>query len=146
MYERFIIFIIESKIDSIALLSKAIRAVCSTVLEDEVMLYNVELCLIEAVTNVIKHAYHRKPGNMVEVSVTIDGHHVTLQIKDSGDKAKLPTPKKELDYEINDMTTWPEFGLGLYLINQIMDEVSYGEQDGKNVLTMVKYFDQKTKE
>ncbi|QLH36679.1 MAG: ATP-binding protein [Parachlamydiaceae bacterium] len=84
MYERFIKLIIESKIDSIALLSKAIRAICATVLNDEISLYNLELCLVEAVANVINHAYHRKPGNFVEVAVTIDDKHVLFQIFDTG--------------------------------------------------------------
>lgn len=145
MYERFIKLIIESKIDSVALLSRAIRAICSTVLNDEIMLYNVELCLVEAITNVINHAYHRKPGNFVEVSVTIDDYHVNFQIIDSGDKAPIPPPKKELGFNANDLSTWPEYGMGLFLIYQIMDEVTFGEQEGKNILTLIKYFDKKTK-
>lgn len=145
MYERFIKLIIESKIDSIALLSKAIRAICSTVMNDEVMLYNLELCLVEAISNVINHAYHRKPGNLVEVAVTVDDQHVTFQIIDSGNKISPPPPKKELDFNANDMTTWPESGMGLFLIYQIMDEVNFGEHEGKNVLTMKKCFDNKIK-
>lgn len=141
MYKRFIKLIIESKIDDIALLSKAIRAICSTVVNDEVLLYNMELCLVEAVTNVINHSYHRKPGNLVEVTVTVDDHHVNFQIIDSGDKALPPPPKKELDYQTNDITTWPESGMGLFLIYRIMDLVSFSEKDGKNVLTMEKKLD-----
>ncbi len=143
IYERSIKLIIESKIDSIGLLSKAIRGICSTVVNDEIILYNVELCLVEAITNVINHAYHRKPGNLIEVSVTVDDRHVTFQILDSGDKGTLPL-KKELDYKVDDLTTWPESGMGLFLIYRLMDEVSFGELNGKNVFTMKKYIPPET--
>lgn len=143
MYEKLIKFMIASKIDHIALLSKAIRAVCNTVVNDEIFLYNVELCMNEAITNVINHAYHRQPGNIVEAQLTLNDHHVSIQILDSGIKSPLPMPKKELDYNLNDLNTLHESGMGLFLIHQLMDEVSFGEQEGKNVLTMKKYFDKK---
>lgn len=142
IYERFIKLTIDSKIDSVALLSKAVRAVCGTVVEDEVYLYNLELCIVEATTNVINHAYHRKPGNLVEITVTLDHRHILFQIVDSGEKLSLPQIKKELDYDPNDLTTWPEFGMGLFLMHKLMDEISFTECEGKNVLTMTKYLDE----
>lgn len=138
MYERFIKLIIESKIDSIALLSKAVKAICSTVVNDAVLLYNIELCLVEAVANVINHAYHRNLGNSIEVDVIVNDEFITLQIIDNGDKAFLSHPKEELDYDSNDPITWPESGMGLFLIYRIMDEVSFNENEGKNILTMKK--------
>jgi serine/threonine-protein kinase RsbW len=138
IYERFIKLIIESKIDTIALLSKAIRGICSTVVNDEVVLTNIELCLVEAVANVINHAYHRKQGNFIEVTVTIDDHHVFFQIIDNGDKAFIPSFKNELAYDLNKVGALPESGMGLFIIYRLMDEVSFSEHEGKNVLTMKK--------
>ena len=138
IYEQLIKLEIDSKIDSIALLAKAIRAICGTVVSDEVMLYNIELCLVEAVANVINHAYHRKPGNCVEVVITLDDHHVTFQIIDNGDKACIEAPQTELNYDSADISSWPESGMGLFLIYRIMDEVSFSEHEGKNILTMKK--------
>lgn len=138
MYERSIKLIIEGKIDNTALLGKAIRAICNTVVNDEVLLFNLELCLIEAVTNVINHAYHRKPGNYVEVIVSLDDRRVEFKVIDTGDSAPLPPPKHELNYNPNDLTTWPESGMGLFLIHSIMNEVSYSHHEGKNILTMIK--------
>lgn len=138
MYERSIKLIIEDKIDNIALLGKAIRAICGTVVNDEVLLFNLELCLVEAVTNVINHAYHREPGHYVEVIVAVDDHHVDFQVIDAGDHVPLPPPKQELNYNPSDMTTWPESGMGRFLIHSIMNEVSYSNHGGKNILKMKK--------
>jgi serine/threonine-protein kinase RsbW len=138
IYERFIKLTIESKIDSIDLLSVAVRAICKTVIHDPILLYNVVLCLVEATTNVIKHAYHRKPGNLIEVLITIDDFHLVFQVIDSGEKTSIPPPKKELYSNAKDITSLPESGMGLFLIGQIMDQVSFDQQEGKNVLTMIK--------
>lgn len=138
LHERSIKLIIESKIYSITLLSEAVKAICKTVIHDEVLLFNMVLCLVEAVTNVINHAYHRNPEYFIEVIVNIDDKQLTLQIIDTGDKASIPTPKKELDYNPEELTTWPESGMGLFLIHKIMDEILTEEKNGKNILIMKK--------
>lgn len=137
MHKRTIKLIIESKIDDIDLSSKAVRVICNTVVSEEVLLYNLELCFVEAITNVIKHAYHRKPGNLIEIILTLDEEEVMFQIVDSGDKPNLSIPK-ELNHDLNDLASLPESGMGLFLIHQIMDEISFTEREGKNVLTMIK--------
>lgn len=143
MYERFIKLIIESKIAHIPLLSKAVQGICSVVVNDEILLYNIQLCLVEAVTNVIKHAYHLKPGNFVEVTVTLADRQVTIQIMDSGEKVSLPLPNKELVQNQDDFVALAESGRGLFLIHEIMDEVISSEYEGKNVFTMKKMFENK---
>lgn len=145
MHERFIKLIIESKIAHISLLSKAVQAICSEVVNDEILLYNIQLCLVEAATNAIKHAYHLKPGNFVEVAVTLDEHQVTIQIMDTGDQASLPAPDKDIEQNQDDFITLAESGRGLFLIHQIMDEVTLGQYEGKNVFTMRKRLDNTSK-
>lgn len=134
--EKSIRLIIESKISHISLLAKAVQAVCSEEVKDEITLYNIQLCLVEAVTNVIKHAYHLKPGNFVEVIVGLDEQQVMIQIIDNGEKA-TPPPVKELDKH-QDLSNLAESGRGLFLIDQIMDEVIWSDSEGKNILTLKK--------
>lgn len=138
MYERSIKLSIGSKIDNMTLLLKAIQAVCSTVVNDALVLYNIELCLNEAVVNVINHAYERKLGNIVEITVDLDDHQVAFQIVDSGGKAFSPVLKEDIDNPSNDVTTWSESGQGLSLIYRLMDEVNFSNHEGKNILTMKK--------
>ena len=138
MYPRSINLVIESKIDDIALLAQAIKAVCQTVVQDEIVLYNIVLCLVEAVTNVIKHAYHGKPGNFIEIKITVDDYSVAFEIMDNGDQADLPPPKNELSHDTNDITSLPESGMGLFLIHQIMDEILLSHKNEKNILYMKK--------
>jgi serine/threonine-protein kinase RsbW len=136
---RSIKLIIESRIDDTALLAQAVRAVCYTVVQEETLLYKLVLCLVEAVTNVIKHAYHKEQGHFIEVRVTVSDEDVVFEISDDGDKAELPPPKKDLGIDPNDITSLPESGMGLFLIYQIMDEVLLSEKDKKNILLMRKH-------
>ncbi len=139
-HNRSIKLLIESEIENIPVLSKAVRAICNTVVSDEILLYNLELCLVEAISNVINHAYARRPGNIVEVLVEVNDQYVIFQILDSGVKPSLDKFKSPLDHQLDNVASLPESGRGLFLINQIMSEVSFTEQGNKNVLTMKKIF------
>lgn len=136
-HNRLIKLIIQSKIDDISLLSCSIKAICNTVVSEPVLLYNIELCLVEAVANVINHAYHRNPDHFIEVQVILNEKEVQFQIIDTGIPATLPSPEKKpsISEEIMNM---PESGRGLFLIHHIMDDVSYVQDNGKNIFTMKK--------
>lgn len=136
-HNRTIKLIIQSKIDNISLLSPAVKGICNIIVLDAVMLYNIELCLVEAVANVINHAYHRNPDHFVEVIVSISDSAVTFQIIDTGMSAALPAPPEKLSAP-EEMLNLPESGRGLFLIHHIMDDVSYIQSEGKNIFTMKK--------
>jgi anti-sigma regulatory factor (Ser/Thr protein kinase) len=44
-------------------------------------------------------------------------------------------------YDPNDRRGLPEGGMGLFLINKIMDEVLYKTKDGTNILTMIRHIE-----
>lgn len=138
MFDAHIKLMIESKLDQVPPLGKAVRGVCSCVIEDELTLYQLELCTVEAITNVINHAYHRTPGKPVEVDVSFDEKQITIQISDTGEKSPRNPPKSDLDYDPNRVDTLPESGMGLFLMNRIMDEISYQDNHEKNILVMKK--------
>lgn len=139
MFNRSIRLSIESKIDDVTLLKEAVRAICRTVIKDETLLYNVVLCLVEAVTNVIKHAYHKKPGNFIDIMVTVGDADIAFEISDNGDQVNLPVPKKDLGINRNDFDSLPESGMGLFLMHKIMDEVLLSKNHEKNILLMRKH-------
>ena len=135
-HNRSIKLTIQSKIDDISLLSCATKALCNTVVTDAVLLYNMELCLVEAVANVINHAYQRNPNHFIEILVSLGEKEVVFQIVDTGTPGTLPSPEP---LNISEETlTLPESGRGLFLINHIMDDVSYIQDSGKNIFTMKK--------
>ncbi len=131
--------IIESRLDHLTLLAKAVRGVCSSVIEDEWFLYQVELCAVEAACNIIVHSYQHKPGNFIEVIIKLDNRHLALKFLDSGLKNSY-TYTEEVTFDPEDILNLPESGRGLPLIHQFMSVVTLREEDGRNVTILTKTF------
>ncbi len=146
MNEQTVKLIFESKLEQIPLVSAAIKGMCQTVVQDEQLLYHLVLCVMEGVTNVIKHAYHLNPDKTVEIAVTVNDLYVIFEIIDSGEKTELPK-SSELIFEPSEIHSLPESGMGLFLIYNIMDEATFNQNiEGKNVFWMKKYIKENYKE
>ncbi|MEJ5352471.1 MAG: ATP-binding protein [Melioribacteraceae bacterium] len=97
-----------------------------------------DICLTEALNNVIKHAYKEEKGKTIQVKVIKDENLVEVNIIDEG----LPRTNleiKKLDYNPNDLDSLPESGMGLFIIQQLMDELDYFSINGKNYFVLKKW-------
>ncbi len=97
----------------------------------------IEICLVEALNNVVRHSYKEQSGNDIELAISIFDSIITFQLTEYG----LPKPhmgKPELDYDPEDIDNLPEGGMGLYIIDNLMDKTEYNSESGKNIFTMVK--------
>ncbi len=91
----------------------------------------------EACSNIIEHAYGGEgKGDIICCCDPAPGS-LTITLKDTGrafDPAEIAPPNTEAPLEERE-----SHGLGLYFINQLMDEVHFDFSDQKtNVLVMVK--------
>jgi len=99
------------------------------------ILANTKLAVDEACTNVVRHGYKGRPG-FVEVVVTGNQREFSIEIKDQGESFDLRNVKSPDLKEY--VETRKRGGLGVFIMNQLMDEVRYrGGTDG-NTLTMSK--------
>lgn len=137
---RHIILSIDSSLENVPLIGTAINRICSLTPLSEVEAYQTELCVVEACNNAIKHAYEGRSGNLVEVEVHMGMNHITFDICDEGNVLKMPEVPN-LDYDIDDLNQVPEGGMGLFIMHEVMDEVTYGHVRGRNVLRLVRFFD-----
>ena len=64
-------FTIESKLENVPLIGMSVSKLCSLIHLSDIETYQIELCVVEAVTNSIKHAYGLETGRQVEVIFTI---------------------------------------------------------------------------
>ena len=99
--------------------------------------YAIQLSTDEACSNVIEHAYEGQEGGDIEVSCDVKDDALIIVIHDHGvefdiTKVKKPNLSKKLEErEIG--------GLGVYLIQKLMDEVRFESSAKKgNYLTMIK--------
>jgi serine phosphatase RsbU (regulator of sigma subunit)/anti-sigma regulatory factor (Ser/Thr protein kinase)/transposase len=100
------------------------------------ILANTKLAVDEACTNIVKHGYKGKTG-FIEVVVTGNQREFSMEIRDQGESFDLRNVKSP-DLKMY-VETRKRGGLGVFLMNQLMDDVRYrGGPDG-NVLTMSKH-------
>lgn len=99
----------------------------------ESMTYNILLSVHEICTNIIEHAYENK-GGQIEIDIQIDEQSGVLAVDlfDQGrsfELANVPQP---------DLDSAPIRGYGLFLVHELMDEVSYAPSQGKNHWQLIK--------
>jgi anti-sigma regulatory factor (Ser/Thr protein kinase) len=98
-----------------------------------------ELALEEIFMNVVMHG--SPPGALprVEVSLVLADGGVTMTIEDSGpDFDPLTLPQPDLEANLGDR---PIGGLGVFLVRQMMDAVSYHRIGSRNRLRMSKHIE-----
>ncbi|MHA6691313.1 ATP-binding protein [Devosia sp. A449] len=132
---------IDSDLGSVELVARAVRALCSEKLDDG-MLADVELSVVEAINNVIKHGYRGEKGQSVEVRINIRADRLVIDIFDKAAPMpdRLTSETTPLDFDPENLELLPEGGFGLELMKMTMDEVSYSSTSGVNRLTLTKLF------
>jgi serine/threonine-protein kinase RsbW len=126
---------IDSRLDHVELLGRAVRALCSTAGVPARECAQVELALVEAVNNVIRHAYRGEAGHPVRVGFTLLDGRFSIEIEDEG----LPMPRRSspaLDFDPGDVANLPEGGMGLFIIHSVMDHVEFRRHEGRNSMVM----------
>ena len=93
----------------------------------------IELALTEALANVIQHGYDGDPSREIVVSVETDERRLVVRIRDWG------RPFDPETYVQRDLDDPGEGGYGVYLIRELMDDVTSEPQpDGGTLLTLIK--------
>ena len=103
---------------------------------DPSVMMSINLALEEAVVNVMNYAYPEGTIGEIDISVTFSDGSITFTIQDTGtpfDPTKVSNPDTSLSAEER-----PIGGLGIYLVRELMDEVSYCYENNHNILTLKK--------
>lgn len=103
---------------------------------EELLSMQIKLALEEAVTNVILYAYPDKKDQDIRIDMSCENKRLTIVITDTG-IAFNPLERQEPDLTLS-LEERPIGGLGIFLVKQLMTEVTYSHSDGKNILTMTK--------
>ena len=140
---RSVKFTIDSNLENVSLIGMSVNKLCSSTSFSDIDSFNIELCVVEAVTNSIKHSCSGEPGHEVKVVFTLTQKDVILDICDTGacsmgpevlDKAVIEPPGDD----VIDIEGIAEGGRGLGIIKEIMDSVIYKSEKGENCLTFIK--------
>lgn len=103
---------------------------------DQKRISEIRLALEEVLVNIIHYAYPETPETGdIEITCHVSGNNaLEIEVADSGVPFNILSVKNpELDAEIEDRQIG---GLGVYLVKQIMDDVCYVREGGRNRLTL----------
>lgn len=127
---------IKNELSQLAELSDFLALHAGTGLLSELQLMQVRLALEETVTNVILYAYPGEKDKDIRIDLTCESGKLKMAVTDSG------IPFNPLEKKDPDLTLPPEErpigGLGVYLVKQLMTEVTYSRRGGQNIVTMIK--------
>lgn len=116
----------------VAVARKALEAVAGSLPLTDQQVDDLKLALGEACTNAVKYGSPEQPT--VRVKYKVSPQCLQIEVRNKGD---------EFDYGSGphnrpDVAKLPVGGLGLYVIEQCVDELSIGTKGGETVLKMTK--------
>lgn len=100
-----------------------------------------KIAVSEAVTNAVKHAYkHSEQNGMINICFELFDDKIKIIISDQGESFDYESTKSKLGpYQENENIDFlREGGLGLFLIESLMDEVKFSKESGVTI-SMIKY-------
>ena len=103
---------------------------------DEATAQKLALAVDEAATNSIKHAYGGSEDREVEIRFLDSAEQLRVDVIDTGrmiDPARIP--EVDLERYVSEGRTG---GLGVHLMEKIMDSVTFRRASGRNVCCLVK--------
>lgn len=112
------------------LIGDCLEALLETIpdrLEKEQLVYGVKLAVHEIANNIIEHAYGQEQGE-IQLTLHLDPltHYFTAHLYDTG---RVFTPGTRTDPNLDEIQ---ESGYGLFLAEQLLDEVTYQRQPDGN--------------
>jgi len=100
----------------------------------EDLLFDVRLCLEEAMVNAIKHGNKEDKKKQVYITIEFTKHAIKITVKDQGKGFSY----KDIASPIKGKNMKKPSGRGIFLIKKLMDSVEFS--DGGSIIKMVKSF------
>lgn len=123
-------------VETIPQLNEFVELACEEIGFDMSSTMSLVLAIEEAVVNVMSYAYPEGTEGSVDINIIADDVNAIFIISDNG-KPFDPTARGEVDTTLP-ADKRPIGGLGIHLMRQIMDDVSYERKENMNVLTLSK--------
>lgn len=99
--------------------------------------FQLNLALDEAMANSVSYAYEDGSIGPITLEVEKEENSIVLRLIDEGVAFDPTEGGAEVDTGLSAQDR-PVGGLGIFLIKQMMDDMTYKRENGKNILTMKK--------
>jgi serine/threonine-protein kinase RsbW len=132
---------IPAKPEFVGVIRLTLSGVASRMGFDYDAIEDLKIAASEAITNAVQHAYHGENGEVV-IGFAVHKDRLELMVADSGESFDFHKTRSELGPYAQDESVefLREGGLGLYLIESLMDEVKIQYTKGVTVM-MTKFLE-----
>lgn len=133
---------ISSRIENVKLAGLCAKEIARPSFNEDA-LNEIELSIVELVTNCIKHAYSGVSDKEISIQMRILKDSLIIETTDNGkvlEPAILDRVNGHFDFDPEDLDNLPESGFGLNIIEASMDKMTYQRLDNKNHWSLTKFF------
>lgn len=109
-----------------------LRASCAASGLGEMVSFDLELAMVEAANNIVKHGYAKGRGS-IGLDFRVTGGAAELTLADRG----LPVPSGLFD-QCHTAPLDATEGRGIGIVQSCVDVINYSSRDGLNMLTLIK--------
>ncbi|MXY67750.1 MAG: ATP-binding protein [Acidobacteriia bacterium] len=127
---------LESSLDALGEIERALTEFGAEHEWPDDLLFHVQLTLDELATNVINHGYGAG-GHSFQITIKSNPEAVQIELVDEARPFDplQDAPQPAIDAGVHERKVG---GLGVYIVKELMDEMEYRREDGKNRLILVK--------
>ncbi len=136
---------IKNRVDELEKVAVFIEEIGQELNLDMELQMNLNLVMEEMVSNIIFYAYPEGTEADIEIMAESDGKELKLVLSDQGREFD-PTLHEDADTDVNPIDREGLGGMGIFIVKNIMNKVTYQRLDGKNLLTMHKEIGENTEE
>ncbi len=137
-----IIFRVPARLPDVRLIGLSVHSLFADLGFNEIDAFQLELAITEAANNIIKHSYNFQEKATISLKFSTTPSKITCVFVDNG-KFENFLKNNGLDDIATDTKTLPPSSRGIFIICDVMDEVTYRRSGDKNILTLVKYLKQR---
>lgn len=101
---------------------------------DGLVVFKINLCLDELLTNVIKYGFADDAEHVIDLRLAVADGVLDIELEDDAsafNPLDRPPPDLESGVEVREVG-----GLGIHFVREIMDRVAYRRAGERNLLTM----------
>ena len=128
-------FTIKNNFPELEILCAEINEIAKENNFSEQLLFSLNVCIEEMLTNIIKYGYDDKDPHDIEVQLEVDNEVMILTIVDDGhafNPLDVDAPDMESDLQHRQLG-----GIGIFLTCKMADKLSYERKDNKNFLKIL---------
>jgi serine/threonine-protein kinase RsbW len=127
---------IKNEVNELENVARFIEEICEELGLGMELQMNLNLVMEEMVSNVIFYAYPEGTQASIDLTAESDGKELTFVLSDQGREFD-PTVMDDADIDTNPAER-ELGGMGIFIVKNIMNQVTYQRLEGKNLLTMKK--------